>query len=72
MGECLCDDGQVCREHVADELLKLKNIEQLCLATKKDQSEIRWVRMFATDVLRVIDPQEDWDAVAYKGKERRT
>lgn len=48
-------------------LSKLESIERLCLATKKDASEIRWVRMFATDVLKVIDPAKDWDQIAYGG-----
>ena len=44
---------------------KLEVIERLCLATKKDFSEIRWVRIFATDVLRNIDPTANWDQIAY-------
>lgn len=49
---------------------KLAQIEQHCLAVKKDTSEVRWVRIFATELLKIIDADEDWNAVAYHGKLR--
>lgn len=33
---------------------KLESVERLCIATKNDTSEIRWVRMFANDVLEAV------------------
>lgn len=38
---------------------KLERIESICKATQKDTSEIRWVRMFAGDILKVIANERD-------------
>ena len=46
---------------------RLKGIENFCLDAKRDRSEIRWVRMFAHDVLKKIDSNRDWDEIAYGG-----
>lgn len=53
-----------------DDSKKLAEIERLCLATKADMSEVRWVRILAGNILLIIDPNEDWEAVAYQGKQR--